>query len=90
MFKLFNMIISMTGYNYSTQIIDGVEYTVQIKTLNSKTFDFYVKSPNDNLDSKIRLLAKKILKRGKIEFSFKANIASTFSQDLTSGSLQNK
>ena len=76
------MIISMTGYNYSTQIIDGVEYTVQIKTLNSKTFDFYVKSPNDNLDSKIRLLAKKILKRGKIEFSFKANITSDFSQDL--------
>ena len=82
MFKLFNMIISMTGYNYSTQIIDGVEYTVQIKTLNSKTFDFHVKSPNDNLDSKIRLLAKKILKRGKIEFSFKANITSDFSQDL--------
>ena len=76
------MIISMTGYNYSIQIIDGVEYTVQIKTLNSKTFDFHVKSPNDNLDSKIRLLAKKILKRGKIEFSFKANITSTFSQDL--------
>lgn len=76
------MIISMTGYNYSTQIIDGVEYTVQIKTLNSKTFDFHVKSPNDNLDSKIRLLAKKILKRGKIEFSFKANITSDFSQDL--------
>ena len=82
MFKLFRMIISMTGYNYSTQIIDGVEYTVQIKTLNSKTFDFHVKSPNDNLDSKIRLLAKKILKRGKIEFSFKANITSDFSQDL--------
>jgi len=76
------MIISMTGYNYSTQIIDGVEYTVQIKTLNSKTFDFHVKSPNDNLDSKIRLLAKKTLKRGKIEFSFKANITSAFSQDL--------
>ena len=82
MFKLFRMIISMTGYNYSTQIIDGVEYTVQIKTLNSKTFDFHVKSPNDNLDSKIRLLAKKTLKRGKIEFSFKANITSAFSQDL--------
>ena len=76
------MIISMTGYNYSTQIIDGVEYTVQIKTLNSKTFDFHVKSPNDNLDSKIRLLAKKILKRGKIEFSFKANVTSDFSQEL--------
>ena len=76
------MIISMTGYNYSTQIIDGVEYTVQIKTLNSKTFDFHVKSPNDNLDSKIRLLAKKILKRGKIEFSFKANVTSDFSHEL--------
>ena len=76
------MIISMTGYNYSTQIIDGVEYTVQIKTLNSKTFDFHIKSPNDNLDSKVRLLAKKILKRGKIEFSFKANVTSDFSHEL--------
>jgi len=76
------MIISMTGYNYSTHIIDGVEYTVQIKTLNSKTFDFHVKSPNATLDSKIRLLAKKILKRGKIEFNFKTNVTSTFSQDL--------
>ena len=76
------MIISMTGFNYSSCIIDGIEYTSQIKTLNSKTFDFSVKSPNDNLDSKIRLLAKKILKRGKVEFSFRTNFTKKFNQDL--------
>ena len=76
------MIISMTGFQYSTCIIDGVEYTVQIKTLNSKTFDFSIKSPNDNLDSSIRLLAKKILKRGKIEFSFKTNFKKNFTKEL--------
>ena len=76
------MIISMTGFNYSSCIIDGIEYTSQIKTLNSKTFDFSVKSPNDNLDSKIRLLAKKILKRGKVEFSFRTNFTKKYNQDL--------
>jgi len=76
------MIISMTGFNYSTRIIDGIEYTSQIKTLNSKTFDFSVKSSNDNLDAKIRLLAKKVLKRGKIEFSFRANFTKTFNKEL--------
>lgn len=72
----------MTGYNYSTQIIDGVQYSVQIKTLNSKTFDCNIKSPNDKFDQKIRLLAKKILKRGKIEFNLKSNVTTDFSREL--------
>ena len=76
------MIISMTGFNYSTCIIDGIEYTAQIKTLNSKNFDFSVKLPYDSLDSKIRLLAKKILKRGKIELSFRSNFTKMFTKDL--------
>jgi len=76
------MIVSMTGYNYSTQIIDGVQYSVQIKTLNSKTFDCNIKSPNDKFDQKIRLLAKKILKRGKIEFNLKSNVTTDFSREL--------
>ena len=72
----------MTGFNYSTHIIDGIEYNAQIKTLNSKNFDFSVKSPYDNLDSKIRLLAKKILKRGKIELSFRSNFTKMFTNEL--------
>ena len=76
------MIISMTGYNFSTKIIDGIEYSVQIKTLNSKTFDCNIKSLNDQFDSQIRLLAKKIFKRGKIDFSFKSTLTNSFSREL--------
>ena len=59
-----------------------MQYSVQIKTLNSKTFDCSIKSPNDKFDQKIRLLAKKILKRGKIEFNLKSNVTTDFSREL--------
>ena len=43
------MIVSMTGYHYATQIIGGVEYSLQIKTLNSKILDLSIKSAYEKL-----------------------------------------
>ena len=76
------MIVSMTGYHYATQIIGGVEYSLQIKTLNSKILDLSIKSAYENLDSRIKALVKKILKRGKVDIYLKNKPVTQFSKDF--------
>ena len=67
------MIFSMTGYAIKSQTILEEIITIEIRTLNSKYFDFSFKSPEQFsfLEEKIKQTSKKKLKRGKIEIRIK-------------------
>jgi uncharacterized protein (TIGR00255 family) len=63
------MLQSMTGFGKATASFNGMKVTVEIKTLNSKSFDLYLKVPNyfKEKDVAIRKLLGDQLERGKIE-----------------------
>jgi uncharacterized protein (TIGR00255 family) len=65
------MIKSMTGYGKATDLHEGKKITVEIKTLNSKGLDLYVKLPQEykSLEMEIRKTITQVLDRGKIEAS---------------------
>jgi uncharacterized protein (TIGR00255 family) len=65
------MIKSMTGYGKATNLHEGKKVSVEIKTLNSKGLDLYVKLPQEykSLEMEIRKSITQVLDRGKIEVS---------------------
>jgi len=65
------MIKSMTGYGKTTQIINNKKITVEIKSLNSKNFNLYLKVPEEynEKELEIRNMIFKSLAGGKINFS---------------------
>lgn len=67
------MLYSMTGYAARSQEIFEDSITIEIRTLNSKFFDFSYKCPDKFifLEEQIKKVIKKNLKRGKIELRVK-------------------
>lgn len=66
------MLHSMTGYGISENTIGGYKWSVEIKTLNSKSIDISTRLPRE-LSSKepdIRNLINQKLSRGKVFFTF--------------------
>jgi len=65
------MLKSMTGYGKTVTEFNGKKITVEIKSLNSKQADVYVKTPliYREKETEIRNETIKKLERGKIEFS---------------------
>ena len=65
------MLKSMTGYGKSVCELKGKIITFEIKTLNSKQFDIYLRTPSflRNKEMEFRSLASKYLERGKIDLS---------------------
>lgn len=63
------MINSMTGYSFTSKVINGVTIEIEIKSLNSKFFDYNIKIPKLYLryENKIRIALKEKLIRGKID-----------------------
>lgn len=63
------MIKSMTGFGRGTSQADGKEFTVEIKTVNHRYVDIFVKYPRQLsfLEDKVRELVGKSLSRGKID-----------------------
>ena len=63
------MILSMTGFGKSEFTIDHLNVNVEIRSLNSKFFDLYLKIPSIFKSSEIliRKLLKEELLRGKVE-----------------------
>lgn len=63
------MIQSMTGYGKSTSVYRDKKITVEIRALNSKGFDLYLKAPQyfKEKEMPIRKLISEHLHRGKIE-----------------------
>jgi len=65
------MLKSMTGYGKTVTEFNGKKITVEIKSLNSKQADVYIKTPliYREKETEIRNETIKKLERGKIEFS---------------------
>lgn len=65
------MIHSMTGYGKAVAELPGKKITVEIKSLNSKQFDFYARIPTIYKEKEIALRNDifKVLERGKIDFN---------------------
>jgi uncharacterized protein (TIGR00255 family) len=61
---------SMTGFGHAEGNVDNFEVTVDIKTVNSRYFDFKPKLPRElsSLESEFRRLVQNKLKRGRIDF----------------------
>jgi uncharacterized protein (TIGR00255 family) len=67
----------MTGYGKATGVFNGKIISVEIKSLNSKSLDLYVKTPSQYRDKElnIRKVVGELLERGKIDLS--VNIENT-------------
>ena len=63
------MIKSMTGYGRGKYLNEGRDYTVEIKTVNSKYNDVNIRMPRNisYLEEKVRKLLLENVKRGKID-----------------------
>ncbi len=65
------MIRSMTGFGRDHRIIDGREYLVEIRSVNSRYYEFNAKLPRQYmfLEEKLKSLVKSKMSRGKVEVS---------------------
>ena len=63
------MLLSMTGFGSSTRKEEDFQFTVELKSINSKQFEFILKLPADlkEKENEIRQLIMNELVRGKIE-----------------------
>jgi uncharacterized protein (TIGR00255 family) len=63
------MIRSMTGFGRGMSQADGIEFLVEIKTVNHRYSDIYIKMPRtiSFLEDKVRDVINKSLSRGKID-----------------------
>lgn len=64
------MIYSMTGFGKASREINNKKFTVEVRTLNSKSLDLNLKFPTvfREHESEIRSLIAQILDRGKVDF----------------------
>ena len=65
------MIRSMTGFGRDHRIIEGREYLVEIRSVNSRYYEFNAKLPRQYmfLEEKLKALVKAGISRGKVEVS---------------------
>ena len=63
------MVRSMTGFGRGEHSRDGKEFTVEIKTVNHRYFDIFIKMPRQIiiLEDRVRELVSKAISRGKID-----------------------
>lgn len=63
------MLQSMTGFGKSSAAFNGMKVTIEIRTLNSKSFDLYLKVPNyfKQKEVAIRKVLGDQIHRGKVE-----------------------
>ncbi len=63
------MVRSMTGYGRHQQTVDGMDITVEIKSVNHRYFDFSSRTPRiyGFLDEKLKSYVQSKVARGKIE-----------------------
>ncbi len=63
------MVRSMTGFGRGTYSENGKEFTVEIKSVNHRYIDFYIKLPRQIafLEERVREIVSKCLFRGKVD-----------------------
>lgn len=74
------MLKSMTGYGVAEGTLSGMLVRVEIRSLNSRYFDFSARLPSflSPLESEIKTAVKKAIKRGKVTLSITTNGQSSF------------
>ncbi len=60
---------SMTGFGRATQIVDGLQCTIEIKSVNSRFLDLNIRSPKqvNSVEHSIRKCIQKYIHRGKVD-----------------------
>ncbi len=79
------MVRSMTGFGRGTFSDNGKEFTVEIKTVNHRYIDFYIKLPRQigYLEERVREVASKNLFRGKVDIFISFEDCSDNSRSVT-------
>ena len=84
---------SMTGFGRSTLIADGLQCTIEIKSVNSRFLDLNIRSPKqvNSVEYSIRKCIQKSLHRGKVDvFVTLQDIDDREKQFLINSSLKNQ
>lgn len=60
---------SMTGFGRATQIVDGLQCMIEIKSVNSRFLDLNIRSPKqvNSIEHSIRKCIQKTIHRGKVD-----------------------
>jgi len=60
---------SMTGFGRATQIVDGLQCIIEIKSVNSRFLDLNIRSPKqvNSVEHSIRKCIQKTIHRGKVD-----------------------
>ncbi len=79
------MVRSMTGFGRGTFSDNGKEFTVEIKTVNHRYIDFYIKLPRQigYLEERVRETASQSLFRGKVDIFISFEDRSDNSRSVT-------
>ena len=66
---VFVTVASMTGFGRAKETIDGMDITVEIKSVNHRYFEFYAKTPRTAqfLEEKLKSFCQERIARGKVE-----------------------
>ena len=84
---------SMTGFGRSTRIADGLQCTIEIKSVNSRFLDLNIRSPKqvNSVEHSIRKCIQKSLHRGKVDvFVTLQDVADREKQFIINSSLKHQ
>lgn len=84
---------SMTGFGRATQIVDGLQCIIEIKSVNSRFLDLNIRSPKqvNSVEHSIRKCIQKTIHRGKVDvFVTLQDIDDREKQFLINSSLKNQ
>lgn len=84
---------SMTGFGRATQIIDGLQCIIEIKSVNSRFLDLNIRSPKqvNSVEHSIRKCIQKTIHRGKVDvFVTLQDVADREKQFIINSSLKHQ
>ena len=84
---------SMTGFGRATQIVDGLQFIIEIKSVNSRFLDLNIRSPKqvNSVEHSIRKCIQKTIHRGKVDvFVTLQDVADREKQFIINSSLKHQ
>ena len=84
---------SMTGFGRATQIVDGLQCIIEIKSVNSRFLDLNIRSPKqvNSVEHSIRKCIQKTIHRGKVDvFVILQDVADREKQFIINSSLKHQ
>lgn len=79
------MVLSMTGYGRAQQVVHGCDVTVELKSVNSRYFEYNSRMPRSCafLDDKLKKLLTASVSRGKLELGLTVQSIETADTEIT-------